>query len=200
MKKLISMLLLTVLITAGCSTSTENVEPETAADLPERVTMETILPEEIILETETETALETEIPDSEAVFYVSKEESQTAEKPLEIEESSSQEEDMEISDTEESDSEEESEYDCESCENFDGDGYCIKCGLPGPDVPEETHCAHEHVERAVMDDGSIDHICTDCGMDGMYDRYFDHIGVDEEYEKQAGIFFEDETAEEVIGE
>lgn len=63
MKRILPILLLTVLITVGCSRSSEAVEPETAADIPDTVIMETIVQEETVseLETpETETVLEIE--------------------------------------------------------------------------------------------------------------------------------------------
>lgn len=76
------------------------------------------------------------------------------------------------------------------CTIYDEDGFCIKCGLPSPDVPEETYCTHENVYKNIADNGKIDFICHNCGMDGLYEFY---DGYDKDYEIQVGMITEEES-------
>ena len=179
MKKLISFLILAVLITTGCSRSAENVSLETVANLPERITLEAIAQGETSTEVEKETVLETELPESEAVFYVSEKEPEETEKMPEIEESGLPEEESEAETVDEFDDSisetcdhvyefsdtyiEELEddtwkdlYVCPKC----GDGYSVPHVFAEEEISEETDCSHDMI---------MDCVCQECGMDGLGD-------------------------------
>lgn len=180
MKKTILSILLAMALVTGCSKSAETVSLESAADIPDRITMETILQEETTVsqtESSMESVTKTEYSETKDTFASNKKETRnTTTDTFEIEESEPQEEETEAETIEEFD-----DSISETCShNFEfSDTYieeleddtwkdlyiCPKCGA-GYSVPhvfeeevsEETNCSHGMI---------VDGVCQECGMDGL---------------------------------
>lgn len=186
MKKIIAVILFAMVLVTGCSRSAETITPESAADIPDGITIETILQEETAVsqtESSMESVTEIEYPETKDAFDFNEKESRnSATDTHEIEESESQEEELDVETIEEFD-----DSISETCaHNFEFSDTCIyeeqgdvlmdlyictKCGAGYAEpyeFAEETDAETSDLEIPdCLHENVTDGICDDCGMDGF---------------------------------